>query len=1019
MKQLLLIGILSVFFLGNLFAQDRTITGKVISSDDKSALPGVNVVAKGTNTGVVTDVDGNYKLSVPASVTKLVYSFVGFTPQEVEIGSRTTIDISLEPDTRQLSEVIVTGYGSQIKREVTGNIAKVNSADIRDMPVPTFDNALQGKAAGVVVNAGGGKLGQGIQIRVRGQSSVSASNEPLYVIDGIPVTTADLGSFGGNTNPLADINPQDIESIEVLKDASSAAIYGSRAANGVVLVSTKRGKAGKTKVNFGYQYGTSKPTRLVPFLNGTEYRDYYLKAAANSDRIDDIPVADPDSYTSYMQSFFDAQSLGVNNVNTDWGKLAFQDAPLSQYDINLNGGNDKTSFYISGQFLDQKGILIGNGLQRMAGRMNLEHAASSRLKIGMNMGLTRTLNQRVSGDRQFDNPMQMVALPPITPQTDPNTGLPVGTPPGDISIPAYYNPLINLGNAYYNSIVHRNITTLYGQFEIVKGLSLRSEFGVDILNQQEELYYNSKTQRNFGAPLGLGQNLFTRVENYNTNNYLTFDKVIGSHSINAVGGMSFQQSQTKTNFIEGRDFPSDAYRMIQSAARKTDGNSTETNFRFLSYFLRANYKFKDRYLLGVSARIDGSSRFGADSKYGFFPAVSGGWIISEESFLKENKYITFLKLRASFGRTGNAEIGNFPQLGLFAGAPYAGNPGQAPTQLGNPNLRWETTDQWDIGFDFGILGDRLTGEIDYYQKNTSGLLLNVNVPGTTGFATQVRNVGAMKNSGIEFVLNSDNLVGDFKWKTSFNLARNYNEVTNLGGQIIEGGLNNMSRAVEGQPLGTYFTAEYAGVDPENGNALWYKNATLADGSIDRATTSVYSQAQRVVAGNPLPKWTGGITNTFSYKGFELSVFFNAQLGQKINFYGVGRFSSANGRFEDNQTTDQLNSWTPTNRNTDIPEARLFFNNGAQPSSRFIYDGSFVRLRNVSISYNVPKAIAAKVRMTSARIFVSGQNLATFTKYKGWDPEVNADDIVTNIAQGYDFYSSPQARTITVGLNIGF
>ncbi|TAH20555.1 MAG: TonB-dependent receptor [Cytophagales bacterium] len=1019
MKQLLLIGILSVFFLGNLFAQDRTISGKVISSDDKTPLPGVNVVAKGTNTGVVTDVEGNYKLSVPASVTKLVYTFVGFTPQEVEIGSRTTIDIVLEADTRQLSEVIVTGYGSQIKREVTGNIAKVGSADIKDMPVPTFDNALQGKAAGVVINAGGGKLGQGIQIRVRGQSSVSASNEPLYVIDGIPVTTADLGSFGGSTNPLADINPQDIESIEILKDASSAAIYGSRAANGVVLVSTKRGKAGKTKVNFGYQYGTSKPTRLVPFLNGTEYRDYYLKAAANSDRIDGIPSSDPDSYTAYMQDFFNVQGLGVSNANTDWGKLAFQDAPLSQYDINLNGGNDKTSFYISGQFLDQKGILIGNGLQRMSGRMNLEHAASNRLKIGMNMGLTRTLNQRVSGDRQFDNPMQMVALSPITPQTDPNTGLPVGTPPGDISIPVYYNPLINLGNAYYNSIVHRNITTLYGQFEIVKGLSVRSEFGVDILNQQEELYYNSKTQRNFGAPLGLGQNLFTRVENYNTNNYLTFDKVIGKHTINAVGGMSFQQSQTKTNFIEGRDFPSDAYRMVASAARKTDGSSTETNFRFLSYFLRANYKFSDKYLLGVSARIDGSSRFGADSKYGFFPAVSAGWIISEESFLKENKYITFLKLRGSFGRTGNAEIGNFPQLGLFGGAPYAGNPGQAPSQLGNPNLRWETTDQWDVGFDFGILGDRITGEIDYYQKNTSGLLLNVNVPGSTGFSTQVRNVGAMKNSGIEFVLNSDNLVGDFKWKTSFNMARNYNEVTNLGGQIIEGGLNNMSRAVEGQPLGTYFTAEYAGVDPENGNALWYKNATLADGSLDRATTSVYSQAQRVVVGNPLPKWTGGLTNTFSYKGFELSVFFNAQLGQKLNFYGVGRFSSANGRFEDNQTSDQLNSWTPTNRNTDIPEARLFFNNGAQPSSRFIYDGGFVRLRNVSISYNVPKAIAAKVRMTSARIFVSGQNLATFTKYKGWDPEVNADDIVSNIAQGYDFYSSPQARTITVGLNIGF
>jgi TonB-linked SusC/RagA family outer membrane protein len=1019
MKKLLLTGIFSVFLLGYLFAQSRTISGTVTSSEDKSTLPGVNVVAKGTNVGVVTDIEGKYKLSVPAGVSRLVFTFVGFVAQEVEIGNRETIDLVLEADTKQLNEVVITGYGSQIKREVTGNIAKVSAADIKDMPVSTFDNALQGKAAGVVINAGGGKLGQGIQIRVRGQSSVSASNEPLYVVDGIPLTTQDLGSFGGATNPLADINPQDIESIEVLKDASSAAIYGSRAANGVVLVTTKRGKAGKTNVTFGAQYGFSDPTKKVRFLNGTEYRDYYLKAAANSDRIDGIPTNDPDSYTAYMQGFFQDQGLGVANASTDWGSLAFQSAPFQQYDANINGGNDKTSFFVSGQFLDQKGILIGNGLQRMAGRINLEHKVSDRLKIGMNMGLTRTLNKRISGDRQFDNPMQMVALPPITPETDPNTGLPVGTPPGALNVPAYYNPLINLGNAYYNTIVHRNISTVYGQLEIAKGLSFRSELGVDMLNQQEELYYNSKTQRNFGAPLGLGQNIFTRVENYNTNNFFTFDKTINKHGINLIGGMSYQQSQTKTNFIEGRDFPSDAYRMIASAARKTDGSSTETNFRFLSYFLRANYKFNDRYLLGLSGRVDGSSRFGNESQYGFFPAASLGWIISEESFLKDNKIVSFLKLRTSFGRTGNAEIGNFSQRGLFAGAPYAGNPGQAPTQLGNPALSWETTNQFDVGIDFGIFGDRITGEIDYYQKNTTGLLLDVNIPGSTGFRTQTRNIGAMENKGVEFVLNSDNLVGDFKWKTSLNLARNINTVTNLNGQIIEGGLNNMSRAVEGQPLGTYFTVEYAGVNPENGDALWYKNTTLPDGSLDRTTTNVYNQAQRVVVGSPLPKWTGGFTNTFSYKGFDLTVFFNAQLGQKINFYGVGRFSSANGRFEDNQTADQLNSWTSTNRDTDIPEARLFFNNGAQPSSRFIYEGSFVRLRNVTLSYTIPRNIISKIKMSNARIFVTGQNLLTFTKYKGWDPEVNADDVVSNIAQGYDFYSAPQARTITFGVNIGF
>ena len=460
--------------------------------------------------------------------------------------------------------------------------------------------------------------------------------------------------------------------------------------------------------------------------------------------------------------------------------------------------------------------------------------------------------------------------------------------------------------------------------------------------------------------------------------------------------------------------------MIASAARKTDGSSTETNFRFLSYFARANYKFNDRYLLGLSARIDGSSRFGRDSRYGFFPAVSAGWVITEESFLQNNPIISFLKLRASYGRTGNAEIGNFPQLGLFTGdAAYAGQPGQRPSQLGNPDLRWETSDQVDIGIDFGLLNNRISGEIDYYNKQTSGLLLNVNVPGTTGFTTQVKNVGSLENKGIEFVLNTDNLVGAFKWKTSLNLAANRNKITDLQGQIIEAGLNNMSRAVEGQPLGTYFTAEYAGVDRANGNALWYKNVTNTDGSIDRSTTNVYSQAQRVVVGNPQPKLIGGLTNTFSFKGFDLSIFFNGVFGNKINFYGVGRFSSANARFEDNQTVDQLDSWTKETPDAKFPEARLFFNNGAQPSSRFIQDGSFVRLRNVTLSYSLPKSLLNKAKINSVRLFLTGQNLLTFTKYTGWDPEVNADDIVTNIAQGYDFYTAPQAKTITGGINIGF
>jgi TonB-linked SusC/RagA family outer membrane protein len=1005
------------------YAQDVDVTGKVTSTEDGSPLPGVSITVKGTTRGTTTNVDGVYKISVPVN-SILQATFIGFTTLEQTVSSRTIIDFALTPATQTLNEVVVTGFGSQIKRDLTGNIVKIKGSDVADMPVTTFEQSIQGKAAGVQINQGTGKLAQGIQIRVRGQSSVSASNEPLYVIDGIPMTSGDLSVTGGATNPLVDINPQDIESIEILKDASAGAIYGARAANGVVLITTKKGKVGKTNVTFGMQYGKSKATNVLQFLNTEQYMKFYREAAANSDKLDGYDPKDPDSYTSYMESFFVTQSLGTlgtaKQANTNWSELAYQDAPSQQYDLSVSGGSDKTTVFLSGQFLDQTGILAGNAFNRMTGRMNLTHKVTDRLTVGMNMGITRSYNQRVSGDRQFDNPQQLVALPPMTPATDPETGLPVGTPPGDMSVPYYYNALINIGNAYYNTTVHRNIGNAFGEFRFFKGLKFRSEVAIDLLNQQEELYRNSKTERLFGYDRGYAYNSFVRVENYNTNNYFVYDNTIGVHSFDATAGMSFQNSILKSNEAEARDFPSDAYKTLASAARKLGASSAENRYNFLSYFARANYKFNERYLVGVSARADASSRFGSDNRYGFFPAVSAGWILSEENFLKNIEAISFLKLRASWGKTGNAEITNFGHLGLFAGdAGYGALPGQAPAQLANRDLSWETTQQVDFGIDFGLLKNRINGEIDYYEKKTTGLLLRVNIPGTTGFATQLRNVGSLTNKGFEFVLNTDNIVGQFKWKTSLNASTNANKITNLQGQVIEGGLNNMSRAVEGQPLGVFYTVEYAGVDPANGDALFYKNTPNADGSLSRETTNVYSQAQRVVVGSALPKWIGGITNTFSYKGVELSVFFNGVFGNKLNFYGVGRYSSANGRFEDNQTVNQLDAWTPQNTNTKVPQARLFFNNGAQPSSRFIEDGSFVRLRNVTLAYNLPKALVNKVKLNNVRLYITGQNLLTFTKYSGWDPEVNADDVVTNIALGYDFYTTPQARTIMGGLNISF
>ncbi len=1010
-----------------LSAQNRSVSGTVISASDEQPLAGVSVVVKGTFLGTVTDVDGKYSFLAPEGST-LTFSFIGFTSTEVAIGANSLINVSLKEAADVLSEVVVTGYGTQIKRELTGNIARLKGKDIENMPLVSVDQALQGKAAGVFVNAGGGKLGQAVTVRVRGNSSISASSQPLYVIDGVPITTGDLGNYGGGTNTLADINYNDVESIEVLKDAQAGAIYGARAANGVVLITTKRGKSGKTSVSFNYQTGVSEATKRLPFLNAAEYETFYRQAAGYRDRLAKIDPKDPDSYTSGLfgkDGFLDFYSLGTygtpKQVDVNWQEQIFRKAPTQQADLQLSGGTDKTKYYISGQFLDVTGTIIGNKLQRLSGRMNLDHKATDWLSFGAGMSLARTDNQRLPDDNAFSNPLQSAALTPFTPLVDPNTGLLVGAPPGAVGVPLYYNPLLSIEYGKFTALTYRMLSNVYGQLNLTKNLRFRSELGTDILSQNEEGYFGSQTVRNqTRAARGIGSNYATFVTNFNTSNYLNFSTISGEHSIDATLGMGYQQSNTLRNFIEGFGFASDAYKKLESAATKSDGFSRESNYRFTSYFARANYKFRDRYLLGVSARIDGSSRFGANSRYGQFPSVSAGWVLSEEGFMKKIPAISFLKFRASYGVTGNAEIGDFPQLGLAAGdASYVGSPGQRPSQLANPDLKWETTTQTDFGIDFGFFKNRITGELDYYSKNTTDLLLQVNVPATTGFTRLFKNVGKLTNSGFEVVINTNNLVGEFKWSTSFNWAANRNEVTDIQGQIIEGGVSSMNRVAEGQPIGVFFAPEYAGVNPANGDAMFYKNTKNADGSINRDTVSNkdYNSAERVVIGNPNPKFIGGITNTFSYKGFDLSIFFSGVYGNKANFYGVGQYSSANGIYEDNQTKDQLNAWRPDNRITDIPEARYLRSNGNQPSSRYIFDASYLRLRNLSFGYTLPKEWLNRIHIEKLRIYVSGTNLATFTNYKGWDPEVSTDSFTANFVQGNDFYTPPVPRTILFGFNI--
>lgn len=1028
-KSMLLVVCVMIFAIGG-FAQTTPITGKVL---DEKGVPvsGASVLERGTKNGTNTANDGTFSLNVKSGAT-LTVSGLGFEAKQLTASSGNLM-IQLTSEVKALNEVVVTGFGSQIKKDLTGNIARVKGKDIEFMPTPSVDAALQGKAAGVYVNSQSGKLGQAISVRVRGSSSISASNEPLYVVDGVPITVTSQSSYGGATNPLVDLNPNDIESIEVLKDASAGAIFGSRAANGVVLITTKKGKNGKTNVTVNVQTGNSQSSRRVPFLNSEQYAELLLEGAKYIDDFYSTPTTDPFSETQYVKDWMDYFSYGDWTKDPkktyEWQDVVFQKGQYRQADLQLSGGNEKTKFFISGQYLDQSGIIIGNRLERMTVRMNVDHKANDWLNIGLTTNFARSYNRRLPDDNAFSNPLQSVALMPMTPNIipvgQPGAGLPAGTPPGDPNIPMYYNPQLSIDYGRFTAESFRNFSSGYATIKLMPGLTFQSELGVDIMSQQEEGYFQTQTVRNqTRAVRGIGSNRGTFITNYNTNNYFNYTKTLGKSDINATLGMQYQQSSDKTNFVEGTDFPSDSYQTIASAATISGGSSAASGFRFLSYFLRANYKFNDKYLLSLSGRIDGSSRFGANSRSGFFPAVSAGWVLSNEKFLRGFQPLSFLKLRASYGVVGNAEIGNFPQLALFAGnRGYAGIGGQAPSQIGNPDLRWETNSQFDIGFDFGFFNNRLTGEIDYYNRRSDDLLLRVNIPTTTGFGSVVRNLGSLENKGVEFVLNTQNMVGDFKWSTSLNVAFNRNRVLNINGQIIDGGIGRLpNRAMEGYALGVFFGVEYAGVNPANGDAQFYKNTKNADGSLDKTvlSNSQFNQAERQVIGDPNPDVIAGVTNTFSYKGFDFSFQFNGIFGNDVNVYGMGQYSMANMIYEDNQTADQMNRWRKPGDITNVPQARYYFGNGNQPSSRFIVDGSFVRLRTINFGYNLPSKIVKRAKLDRVRLYVSALNLLTFTNnYPLWDPEVNADSFDSNIAKGNDFYTPPQPKTILFGINVGF
>ncbi|WP_321515462.1 TonB-dependent receptor [Marinifilum fragile] len=1006
MKRLIFIVCAIIMSTQLISAQTKQVSGTVTSADDGMGMPGVSVVIKGTTSGTSTDIDGKYTIDA-RSTDVLLFSFVGMQSQEIQVGDQIIINISLSQQTVGMDEVVVVAYGSQRKRDLTGSVAGIKSEQLENVPIPSFENALQGQTAGVQMNTSS-RTGEANSVRIRGTSSIGASSQPLYVIDGVPQGDYIIGYTGNNTqqSPLANINPNDIESIQVLKDAASSSLYGARASNGVILITTKRGKAGKTQIDFSYYGGILKETNTFDVLNGSQFAELWNESNFNAGDSDPQILGSPEE-----------------QINTDWWDAVSRTGSIHEWNLSARGGNEKTQFYSGFSYRQEEGYTIGDEFDRLSTRLNVDHKFSDKLKFGSNIGFSRVVNQRISNNNSVSSPSTSAFLNyPNVPIYGDGSELygPEGTFYDGRGVNVFNNIAYNLVKEdqenSHEAITIRPFINLFAEYEIIPDLVFRSEWGLDYIDVSEKVFWGVNSGDGGGSG-GIGQALSYRRTNWIQTQTLRYSKTFNEvHNFSALLGFSYQETRSENSNVTGEGFPNNDLSSLDNAANITNGGSSISDVALDGYFSRINYNYDNKYFVEFSLRRDGSSRFGENDKYAYFPAGSLAWVVSDEDFLSENEWLTFLKIRTSYGLTGNSEVlsdatseatgANFPSRGLYiGGSDYAGQPGLAPSQLANPDLKWEQTAQFNIGLNIGLFNNRVEFEADYYIKKTKDLLLNVILPSVSGYEDYFDNIGKLENKGFEFNLNTRNFVKDFKWSTNFNIAFNRNKITDLDGQIIT---NGISRAIEGEPIGVFFTVKYAGVDPDNGDALYY--------DLEGNKTSTYSDEFRQIVGDPNPDFTGGLTNTFSYKGVDLSILLQFVYGNDI-YRDAGRFVSNNANSIWNQSVDQLNRWQKPGDITDVPRAELFSGNGSGRSSRWIEDGSYLRVKNITLGYTLPKSIVERLNLRNVRIFAQAQNWFTFDDYNGHDPEVSSEGTV-NIGQGQDFFQAPPSKTLTFGVNIG-
>jgi TonB-linked SusC/RagA family outer membrane protein len=972
------------FLACSAYAQGRIVRGKVTNPEDGTGLPGVSVFVKGTSKGTVTDKDGLYQVTVAEQDNILVFSFIGYVTVEAAIDNQENVNITLQADTKQLSEVVITGYTTVDKRLLNESVAVVKADAIKDIPVSSIDGILQGQASGVQVSQNSGTPGGAMSVRIRGTTSINGGGQPLYVIDGIPVTTDDyaqVGYEGQGISALSDLNPNEVESFSILKDAAAVAIYGARASNGVILINTKRGRKGNSVISFNMYQGVQQVWRTLDMLNTRQWMEY------RNDLTNSVVFTEDD----------------MNNPdipNTDWQDVIFRSAPIANYDLSVTGGDDKTKFFASGSYFKQDGILIGTSFQRINGRVNLDHQVNTKLNIGTSIGLTYSTSDRVEGDASLHGPLPNgISTPSIYPVYNDDGSYNQEGP--------YSNPVSIANEAINQNFTYRVISNIYAGYEIIPGLTFTTKWGVDFYNLREHAFeYNTVQGQKYN---GLGFETYTNAINLVSNNILKYEKTFDKHNVDFLLGYSFERKEVRNIYIRGQDYASPDLQYLNSASTFVDPYASASDKGLQSFFGKANYNFDNKYLFGLSGRIDASSNFGPNNKSGFFPAVSAGWRMSEESFIEDNvEEISQLKIRASYGLLGNDAIGAFQFAPFYGTGSYLGQPSVYPLNMGNPDLKWETTAQLDIGIDVGLFEDKITLTADFYSKKTKDLLQYRPISPTSGFTSIAENIGEMENKGIEVTVGAGYDLGPVKWTTNLNISANRNKVTKLyAGQPIDDIGRGGNRVMEGQPIGIFYNYKSLGVDPSTGDIVY----------VDRNSDGIISdEDDRMITGNPHPDFIGGFTNTFAYSGFDLSVFLQFSYGNDV-FHGSRLFlESLQGG--DNQTTEVLRRWQQPGDITDIPRATLESSDNKRVSSRFIEDGSYLRIKNVTLGYTFNKELMQRIHVSSLRLYMSAQNLFTFTNYSGLDPEVNYGGNA-NAQIGTDFFTFPQARTFTVGLNLKF